>query len=608
MRTVSALLATTLVVGCAKDVKPTGPVMTPYERSRDFAKPAASGATYSSQPPLVDSVVPPFMAFGAAFDLDIALGLKNDRIDMIEIARMQTPDGPIWLALESRSETHDQTIVANVENIQNWMPELPVARKSGGLNVEDRTTADGLDLKVTYTNPDNRPVELVLQGDPPSKGAKFRNGNTMGHGENEMLVVLDVSSMESLFNADVRVDDQKVSTRKIAGVVPFQFSMTQAQGGVGIGEYTIAKTGEVPFEDNADYKAAYKWEPPPPPPPAPVFPAPMHVPGAEDPVLLPMDQWTAIPAADATKAIDAQTAKLDACLVAAEAVQPDFAGVAQVDFHVKAADAWSITGHADSTAPFLVIECMQQIVDNWTFDEKLDGKITVTVGKLPEGHTAKNALETAWMAAEAARLAEEAKKAGKKPGEAPKPATPVEPVVPPGEDLLAGDPLADPLAPVAVAPSRYPPLGTFETIHALPNGDKIAQGWNVRRDGKRVFVTQDSGTRTLTYEYIVNGPALELHTVKVENWGQAVPTFAVTFTPALPDLRIPFSGKAKSTFVMDVGGQLGHATGTAEASFADAGAKLVIQPTAPSWAESRPITTQINYADGQAQVRTRRGL
>lgn len=600
MRSVTALLATTLLIGCAKDVKPTGPVLTPFERARDFSKPGVSGATYSSQPPLSEAVVPPFMAFGSVFDLDIALGLKKHRLDMIEVARMQTPDGPLWVVLESAAGTGEQTLYANLEEVQTWMPELPIARKGGGLQVQDRTTSDGIDLTVKYTNSDNQPVEIVLQGQPPSKGASKRNGNTMGHGDAALLAVLDVSASESLFKADVRINDERVGMRKLGGIVPFQFTLVQAMGGLAIGEYTV-EPGEkkMPFEKNDAWQKGYVWTPPPPEPEPEPFPEPRNVPGDDGPLLLPQAQWVAVPADKAKAAIAAQPAQVDACSVAALATDPEFKGIVQVDFFVKAKDAWTITAHPDSTAPNLTIKCVQEIVDSWAFDEKLEGGMSVTLARFPDGHVGANALETAWLTAEAARKAEEAKKAGKKP-EAPKP----EPVV----DLLGEDLLGEPVKEAVVPKSKFAQLSWFETLHRAPNGDTIGQGWKVRRDGGRVFVSQDAGVRTLTYEYIVNGQALELRSVQAHAWGQSAPAFAVTFTPPLPDLRIPFSGKVRSNFVMDVGGQQSHATGTVESSFADTGSKVVITPTAPSWAESRPITSQIGFGDGKATVRTRRGL
>ena len=270
MRPLTAVILSAAVLGvagCGKKIKPTKAVLTPYEHARDFSAVQFSGAKYTSGNPYSDAPVLPFMGFGADFDLDIVVGLNDDRWDMIEVAKVRRPnaDGSareMWLVLESRAGTKDQSIVANVDDINTWMPELPLARKAGGLQVEDRTTSDGIDIRVKYDNIDNQPVELVLQGDPPDKLSKKRNGNTMGHSAGDLLAVLDVSSMESLFKAEVRIDDRKVRSRKVAAIVPMQFAMTQTQGGVARGEYWQELTDAVPMAEDAAFATGMKWEPP----------------------------------------------------------------------------------------------------------------------------------------------------------------------------------------------------------------------------------------------------------------------------------------------------------------------------------------------------------
>ncbi|MEZ4322639.1 MAG: hypothetical protein R3F61_34550 [Myxococcota bacterium] len=615
----TALLALTLLGGCAKNIKPAGPVLTPYERARDFSATQYSGASYIGAPHS-NAPVLPFMAFGATFDLDIAIGLKDDRWDMIEIARVQRPGqaAPMWIVLESRAGSKEQSLVANVNDINTWMPELPLARKSGGLEVEDRTTADGLDIRVKYDNIDNQPVELILQGDPPEKLARKRNGNTMGHGANDVLAVLDVSSMESLFKADVRIDDKNVRARKVAAIVPMQFALTQTQGGVSRGEYRYELGKTIPFEKNSAFALATKWEPPPPPPPEPVIPEPMNLPDGEDVVLMPLDQWKPVPEKDATKALDAQETKLDVCLVAAAIQDPEYKGLVVADFFVKNGATWQITIDKESTGNELVWSCVQETIAAWSFDAKLDGGLHVTLGKFPEGHVPANDLEKAWIEmnpskAPLTRPEDKPKddKGLKRPEEKPKDEKAMgdEKKVPEGEmpgdgDLLDGeDTMSEEAEEVDMSDAV---IRAFDTIHRMADGTDVIQPWSVKRSGGRVWVSQDSGMRKMTYEFLVLGEALELRSIRVETWGQSTPAFAMTFSPALPDFARPFSGKVTSKFVMDVGGQLGHATGTVESTSTDSGAKVTITPTAPDWAQSRPMTSLIEFENGAAKVIVRR--
>jgi len=600
MRPVTALLALGLLGGCAKNVKPEGPVITPYEHARDFSAPAYSGAKYIGAPHSTAPVLP-FMAFGAAYDLDIVIGLKDDKWDMIEVVKLQSPDQdrPVWIVVESRAGSKEQSVVANLADINNWMPELPLARKSGGLTVEDLTTADGIDIRVKYDNMDNQPVELILQGDPPDKLARKRNGNTMGHSANDLLAVLDVSSAQSLFKADVRIDDKRVRARKIAGIVPMQFALTQTQGGVARGDYWLDLTDSIPFEDNAEFGVASKWEAPAPPPAPPVIPEPLNPAEGEEIVLLPFEEWEALDEKVSTKAVEAQEAQLDVCLVAAMVSDPEYKGLVAVDFHVKGGKAWEITVDKESTASELVMQCAQETIAAWAFDEALDGAIHTELGQFPFDHEAVNDLERAWMEANPPEVPEEeAEEAVEEGADEAKDSE----ELPEEGDLLDGDETVDEPEPEPNADV----ISAFNSIHKMSDGTDVSQPWTVRRSGGRVFVEQDSGTRKLTYEFLVFGEALELHSIRVENWGQATPSFAMTFSPALPDLARPFSGKVQSKFVMDVGGQLGHATGIVESTSADSGAKLTLTPSAPDWAASRPMLSQIEFKDGVPHILVRR--
>lgn len=612
--TTSALLGLSLLAGCGGKIKPKGPVITPYERNRDFSMTKYSTAKYSTGiPPFTDAPVLPFMAFGMPFDIDVAIGLKDDDWDMLEFARVQTPEGPQWVVLESRAETLDQVLVSNHPDIETWLPELPIERQRSNLVVTDRTTSDGLDIEVQYDNSNNEPVSAVLQGDPPTKYAKKRNGNTMGHGANMMLALLDISSAESLFKGEVRINDKKVPNRSVGGIVPMRFSLTQTQGGIASGTYQQVPTRNVPFEQGAELMAAKKWEPPPPPPPKPVVPEPMNMPTEDDGfALLPIEEWELLGDEDRELAMSAQTANAESCLLGATAIDPEYKGLAVVDFYVKQGKAWQVTVHAESTANELVMNCVAEMIAGYEFtdaeDEKnakkleaLEGSIRIEVGTFPEGHEPMNDLEKAFIEAKAAMTEEgdEGEEGEEEPGDG-------EEDLPDGEsleDLLGDDPEAETMPETGAAPIAH-----FESIHTMASGDKVVQGWYTHRVGDRVLVVQDSGVRQLTYEYLIHGEdsVLELRSIQVDTWGSAVPAFTVTFNPALPDMRRQFGGRATSQFVMDVNGQQNYASGTVEATFGDSGGKLVIQPDAPKWAENRPLISTINFKDRMPFITTRR--
>ncbi|MEM6931873.1 MAG: hypothetical protein AAF602_33380, partial [Myxococcota bacterium] len=256
MRWVVIGLTALMFTGCGAKYKPKGPVLSDYERTvnfptyRSFERPGYGGAAPKSQtPPL------PFLAFGAHFDIDIALMPKSDEFDMIEVARLSRPDGPLWLALETNMEG-DQTLVASVDDIEGIMPELPLTRKSvTTFRAEDASNGEIIDLSLSYINSRGSRVDAKFEGDAPLTTSRKRNGRTFDHSANQLLAVLDVPAQESLFKADLKIDGADVGFRKVAGIVPGRFVQTQTQGGIAVGRYQMVPDG--PAYGGADYGMAF---------------------------------------------------------------------------------------------------------------------------------------------------------------------------------------------------------------------------------------------------------------------------------------------------------------------------------------------------------------
>ena len=105
----------------------------------------------------------------------------------------------------------------------------------------------------------------------------------------------------------------------------------------------------------------------------------------------------------------------------------------------------------------------------------------------------------------------------------------------------------------------------------------------------------DNGICRFDAHYLAGG----LAHVDVRQHGVDEPVFSLRLSPALPDLRRPFTGSATSRFRMDVGGQRGHGTGRIEARWLDADTvQLRLIPTAPDWLVDRPMRTRIVYGAG----------
>lgn len=70
--------------------------------------------------------------------------------------------------------------------------------------------------------------------------------------------------------------------------------------------------------------------------------------------------------------------------------------------------------------------------------------------------------------------------------------------------------------------------------------------------------------------------------------------FEISFLSPLPDLRYQFDGKFRTSYVMNVNEQFGHATGQIELEWTNAAQiKLTLLPEEPKWTKDRPITNII---------------
>ncbi|MBT3218790.1 MAG: hypothetical protein HN348_06840 [Proteobacteria bacterium] len=219
-----------------KKLMPEGPVLQPWERTLRFA-PQGAKVTYTGEA-RVSYPVLPLQVWGVSYDLDIVLVSQHPDWNMHEYALLQTPDGPKWIAKDAKEPTLDQSIVANIDDIDQWWPELPVPRKSAPLDVVDRSTEELLDLEFRYENIDGEPVEVTFVSKPPHSMMNKRNGSTMGHSKDRVMAVLDLSHRDFAKKATISINNKKVPMKRLLGLVPFGMILQQTQGGLAIGEYS----------------------------------------------------------------------------------------------------------------------------------------------------------------------------------------------------------------------------------------------------------------------------------------------------------------------------------------------------------------------------------
>ncbi|MEQ1501079.1 MAG: hypothetical protein ABMB14_02565 [Myxococcota bacterium] len=556
--------AALVLASCGAKYKPGDPVISGYDRAVRFPVARShEGLSYIGAQPATPAPIIPILAFGAAFDLDFVVMPKEGDFSMLEYARIALPSGPQWIALESSAASGDQTLIANLDDIWSFMPEIPLARQSANLQVTDRSTDLTADVSISYPNSKGQQTEVKLTGDPPTKAARHRNGNTFDHSANQLIAVLDIPSQESLFEADVSIDGRNIGFKKIAAIVPAQFVLEQAQGGFAIGNYKVIPTDASVGGAGLDKVVVNTAGGAPQAKPSPEMQVKMGV--AQNAASVKKcwtDRWTA---------------------------QNDLKGGRMV-FAFKV-DAGKVSEPAstkiegdDVFADEALAACVTGAVGAWSFDPSVTGTVSWPFTFVP-GDTEAETDPDVKLGVGETQLAAAVE-------EAPVP--------------VATDP-------AAVAPAPAPAevalaISNFSTVQTLADGSTVELKWLVSQSGDRVTARQTTEVRSLVYEYrLVHGSFLELVTIQVEQYGRATPVTAITFNPPLPDLRWPFGGPKTSAFVIDVNGQQNHAYGEAVASWTETGPKLVVTPTAPDWAASRPMQTSIKFAqDGTAELRTER--
>jgi hypothetical protein len=186
----------------------------------------------------------PLQIWAATYDLDIVIVSDHPKWNMHELARLQTAEGPIWIMKDARNGSLEQTITADIKNIENWLPEIPVKRKSFPVKVIDKSDDKKLYLYFEYENQDNELCKIQYEGPYPTQLQSKRNGSTMGHSRDQLIAVLDLPYRNFGKKAKISFDGKDYNIKKILGLLPFQMALKQTQAGISIGNFSWQKSGE----------------------------------------------------------------------------------------------------------------------------------------------------------------------------------------------------------------------------------------------------------------------------------------------------------------------------------------------------------------------------
>ncbi|MFN7144123.1 MAG: hypothetical protein ACK4YP_10125 [Myxococcota bacterium] len=226
-----------LLAGCGvSKMLPGPPVLSATERAALDA-PAPAAVRYTG-PPRVEAPVVPLQIWGLRYALDVVLVSRHPDWAMHEYARVDLPTGPLWLAKDADA-AGNQGIVADLPDIEAWLPEVPAPRVAGTLEVTDRSTATDADLRFAYTNPKGEPVVVTYKGPMPTEPSKPRNGNTMGHSKSAVAALLDLHLFRPGGEATVTIGGEEQGIARMLGLYPLKFLLAQTQAGFAIADFRV---------------------------------------------------------------------------------------------------------------------------------------------------------------------------------------------------------------------------------------------------------------------------------------------------------------------------------------------------------------------------------
>lgn len=211
---------------------PHGPSLSPEGRVSWLEK-ERTPVAYTGNPRISFPILP-FQVFALHYEEDIVLETDHPEWSMHEFARVFINGRESWLAKDSDAQGI-QTVTADLPDIEQWFPEVPVPRNVSAVDVEDLSTPTELHIRLTYKNPLGELTVLEFQAPRPPKKASKRNGSTFNHSEQTVAAVLDIPARQLQgIEAGISYDGKPARIRRVLGLVPVKALLEQTQAGFAV--------------------------------------------------------------------------------------------------------------------------------------------------------------------------------------------------------------------------------------------------------------------------------------------------------------------------------------------------------------------------------------
>jgi len=228
-----------------RDYLPHGEALSPRKlQSWLKEEESLSPVNYASPDPALQSLplaapILPLQVFAVTYDEDIVLETNHPWWSMHEYARVQVDGREIWIAKDSDA-TGLQTITAALDDIETWIPEVPVPRLRSDIQVDDRSDPTRLAVALRYRNPRNEQVEMNFSAPRPIPENTGPNGSTFNHSQEFVSALLDISHKGlGGIDASLSFDGKPAKIRRVLGLIPVKALLKQTQAGVATASYLL---------------------------------------------------------------------------------------------------------------------------------------------------------------------------------------------------------------------------------------------------------------------------------------------------------------------------------------------------------------------------------
>jgi hypothetical protein len=231
------MLLPTLLSACASihRLLPEGPALSAQQHAELSGPPVPSRVRYTGDPQ-VDFPVLPVQLWGLHYAIDIVLVSDHPDWSMHEYARIDLPDQRLWIAKDADIDG-DQHVVAELDDIESWLPEIPVPRTRAPVITQDDSDPRRVDLRLETVTPHGEAVRLRFEGARPQRPPGKRNGSTMEHSRQAVAAVLDLAGQRHGGSVDLQIGGQARKIERLLGLYGMKFVLDQHQAGFAVASF-----------------------------------------------------------------------------------------------------------------------------------------------------------------------------------------------------------------------------------------------------------------------------------------------------------------------------------------------------------------------------------